>query len=299
MAVNGDGGNGAGRVAGDGRSGASAGRPRLSVAAVGDNCVDRYEGSATGRFVGGNALNVAVGFAQMGYESAYLGRVGDDENGASILAALSKEGIDVSHVEVVDGPSGVTVVRLEEGERSFLSEDYGVALSYRLRPADLEFLRDKAWVHVARLPQALSSLVSLADRAPALSYDFTDGWDEAALDGLCPRLRVAFFSASSLDDDDARRLARRAVASGAGIGVVTRGARGVVACAGDRLLVRPAPRVTRVDTLGAGDAFIAGFVAAALEGADVERALDEGATRAAMTCTHVGGWRSREEVARP
>lgn len=279
--------------------GAGAMGPALKVAGVGDNCVDRYVGAVTGSYAGGNALNVAVGLAQAGFDSAYLGAVGDDEDGRFILRALRQAGVDASHTQVRGGASGVTVVRVEDGERTFVSEDYGVALTYRLTSASLRFLEDRSWVHAARLPVAPRALAPLADRGVPLSYDFTDHWDQAAAANLCPRLRAAFFSGSSLGDDDARRLARSAVERGARIGVVTRGARGVVACVGGRLVARAAEPLAPVDTLGAGDAFIAGFVAATLLGADPDEALDQGARQAAASCTHVGGWRLPEEVARP
>jgi fructoselysine 6-kinase len=279
-----------------GAGAASAGG--LKVASVGDNCVDRYVGAVSGRYAGGNALNVAVRLAQAGYASAYLGAVGDDENGRFILASLGEAGVDASHAEVRSGPSGVTIVRVEGGERTFVSEEYGAAGSYCFVPAGLEFLEDRSWVHAARLSGASRALTLLADRGVPLSYDFTDHWDQTAAIELCPRLRAAFFSGSALGEEGARRLAEQAVERGARVGIVTRGAQGVVACVGDRLVTRAAEAVAVVDTLGAGDAFIAGYVAATLRGAEADEALDRGAREAAESCTHVGAWRLGEEVAR-
>jgi fructoselysine 6-kinase len=270
----------------------------LPVACVGDNCVDRYVGAVSGRYAGGNALNVAVRLALAGHPSAYLGAVGDDEDGRFIVAALRAAGVDASHTEVRSGASGVTVVRVEGGERTFVSEKYGVAASYCFVPAGLGFLEDRAWVHAARLTGASRALAALADRGVPLSYDFTDHWDQDTAVELCPRLRAAFFSGSALDEGAARRLAEQAVERGARVGVVTRGALGVVACIGDRLVARAAEPVAVVDTLGAGDAFIAGFIACLLAGAEVDEALDCGARDAAESCTHVGAWRLPEEVAR-
>jgi fructoselysine 6-kinase len=269
----------------------------LKVASVGDNCVDRYVGVVTGRYAGGNALNVAVRLALAGHASAYLGAVGNDEDGRFILAALRNAGVDASHTEVRSGASGVTVVRVELGERTFVSEEYGVAGSYCFVPAGLEFLEDRAWVHAARLSGASRALAALADRGVPLSYDFTDHWDLTASIELCPRLQAAFFSGSSLGEAGARRLAEQAVERGARAGIVTRGAQGVIACFGGRLVTRSADAVTVVDTLGAGDAFIAGYVGATLAGAEADEALESGAWEAAESCTHVGAWRLPEEVA--
>ncbi len=53
-----------------------------------------------------------------------------------------------------------------------------------------------------------------------------------------------------------------------------------------------------VDTLGAGDALIAAFIAATLRGADARDSLRAGAEAAADACGHPGAWpvRDRQEA---
>jgi fructoselysine 6-kinase len=48
--------------------------------------------------------------------------------------------------------------------------------------------------------------------------------------------------------------------------------------------------VEATDTTGAGDSYIAGFLAARLTGADITEAMAAGHARAARTCTHPGGF---------
>ena len=171
---------------------------RIRVASVGDNCMDRYVGALVAEAVGGNALNVAVRMHRLGYESAYLGAVGDDEDGRVILAALQEAGVDTSQVMVVPGFSGVTVVEVSQGERRFLSEEYGVAATYRVTHEAVQYLRGCAWVHAARLVHPSREMGELRSAGARLSWDFTDSWNDELVAAYCPYLDVAFFSGAEL-----------------------------------------------------------------------------------------------------
>src|SRR3954463_10129205 len=97
------------------------------VAAIGDCCVDEYRGLGV-RLVGGNAVNVAVNWARHGLASAWLGAVGADAEGALVLAALDRAGVDTSRAVTLPGPTGVTEIELNGGERRIAAEDLGVAV---------------------------------------------------------------------------------------------------------------------------------------------------------------------------
>jgi fructoselysine 6-kinase len=88
---------------------------------------------------------------------------------------------------------------------------------------------------------------------------------------------------------EAVELARSTVASGTRLAVVTRGREGSLAWNG-RLVEQPATPIDVVDTLGAGDALIAGVIAALVEGTAVDGALAAGGEAAALACGHYGAW---------
>ena len=60
--------------------------------------------------------------------------------------------------------------------------------------------------------------------------------------------------------------------------------------ANDVVVERPAVLARVVDTLGAGDALIAGVIAAMLVGTEPAQALDRGIRAAATACEHIGAW---------
>ena len=258
----------------------------MNVACVGDNCIDRY--LATGESqVGGNALNVAVGLAQAGLQTMYCGAVGDDEDGRMIRAALDAQGVSTAWLETRPEPTAVTLVELREtGDRVFAEEHFGASGAYRPGPEVLAQLDGCAWVHAAGLEDP--GMLLQLEHAP-LSYDFSDAPDADQVATLAPRLDVAFVSAGGRDRAAASAQARELVAAGAGMAVVTRGGDGAMAWNG-KLVERSAEPVDVVDTLGAGDALIAGVIAARVGGLDIAAALDHGARAAARACTHHGAW---------
>jgi sugar/nucleoside kinase (ribokinase family) len=71
--------------------------------------------------------------------------------------------------------------------------------------------------------------------------------------------------------------------------VVKRGAAGAEAAQGAQRWRAPAPKIEAIDTTGAGDAFVAAFLAARLSGADIEPALERAAAAGAAASTVVGG----------
>jgi fructoselysine 6-kinase len=255
---------------------------RTSVACVGDNCIDRYVGDEQYDLPGGNALNVAVHLA-----ADYYGAVGDDDEGRTIVEQARAAGVGVHGIEVRPGRTGVTLVQLERGERRFLLEEYGVAAEYRISETVALELRGYRWVHLARQPDALERAPMLRAAGVALSYDFCDAWDAELAAGLAPHLEVAFFSGD-------RGAAAEAVAHGARSAVATAGGGGSVVCTSNGQIEQPALPAEVVDTLGAGDALIAAFIAATLRGADARDSLRAGAEAAADACGHPGAWPLRD-----
>jgi fructoselysine 6-kinase len=258
----------------------------LIAACVGDNCIDRYVGDAVPDLPGGNALNVAV---RLGAD--YYGSVGDDDEGRTLVEQARRAGVGVEGVEVRPGRTGVTLVQLERGERRFLLEEYGASADFRISAPLAARLCGYRWVHVARQPDAITLAPALHAAGVPLSCDFCDVWDADLAAQLAPHLEVAFFSG----DGEA---AATAVRRGATIGVATLGAAGSVAYTASDRYEQAALPAEIVDTLGAGDALIAAFIASALLGADPRESLRAGAEAAADACAHFGAWpiRDRQEA---
>ena len=261
------------------------------VAAFGDNCVDRYLPPVAADRAGGNALNVAAGLALLGHPAAYLGAVGEDADGAFVLEQAAAAGVDVARVGRAAGRTGVTAIRLNGGgEREFASEDFGTSAGYAPDADDVAFLAGCGWVHAAGPADPLAAMSHLAAAGVRLSYDFSHPPRPDRLAAIAPLLEVAFLSAPGAGEADATVLARKAVESGARVAVVGRGRAGSLLLAGAEPVVQAAILTRVVDTLGAGDALIAGVVSGLVDGMPHAAALLRGAQAAAVTCSHVGAW---------
>jgi fructoselysine 6-kinase len=251
-------------------------------AAVGDAFHDRYLEPVGRSLVGGNALNVAVQLARLGRQAAFFGAVGDDAAGRRVRAALAQNGVDATHLVTRPGCTARTGIGVDAaGERTFLHEDYGVVEGYRPGPDAVAALASCAVVHIGWL-RGSADLARVLTAAPVtVSLD-------AGVNREGATVTIAFGSAGP-SQDAADALLHRLL-SRSRIAVVTRGARGAIASNGRERAEVGIRAVEVVDTTGAGDSFIAGFLAAHGDGADLAGALAAGRDAASFTCTHVGGF---------
>ena len=98
------------------------------IAAIGDNCIDRFLPPVDDCLVGGNAVNVAVQLALLKERVHYFGAVGDDAAGTAVRAALDRHGVALENLRTIPGQrTAYTDIELsEDGERSFVFEEFQV-----------------------------------------------------------------------------------------------------------------------------------------------------------------------------
>ena len=259
----------------------------MKLAGVGDNVVDRYRDLGT-MFPGGQALNVAVYARRFGIESAYLGVIGDDVAGRHVLGALRTEGVSIPRLRIVSGPNAAAEVALVDGNREFLASQPGVS-KFRLSRDDLAWLSGFQLIHSSESSYLEDQLELLAGAAP-LSFDFSVRRDPAYIEPLLPHVSIAEFSLSDLNDREAEAWLERIHRLGPRLVLATRGSADALLYDGRRILRQPTVPTEPIDTLGAGDAFIARFLVGALRHEPFETALADAAIRAAATCGAYGAF---------
>lgn len=260
------------------------------AASLGDNCVDNYLPPVNQRFIGGNALNVAIHMQKSGVPAAYIGVVGDDEYGALVLEKLREQGVDVSHVRVLPGETSRTDIRISpSGDREFVLETDGPTATLELDDDALQFVMRHRLVHTTWRGGAEALLPSLHNGARLVSLDFGERYTPDYIERTIAHVDLAFFSLPEARAGEASDLAQAMHARGPRLVVVTFGSQGSLAF-DERIYSQPAFPVEVVDTLGAGDTYIGAFLGHWLQGAPIPDCMEKASCTAAKTCTHLGGW---------
>lgn len=258
----------------------------VRIVAVGDNVVDCYAANAM-MYPGGNTLNAAVFVRRFGGHSAYIGAVADDAAGRHIEAALVAEGVDVSHLRVLDeGMTAYCVIGHEDGDRIFITYDLGVSM-FTPSEDDLAFIAGFDAAHIGRSSGLDAHLADVAQRT-RLSYDFSTGRDPGHIAAVAPLCLLTAASAGEAPEAEALALQRQMLDAGAQWALVTRGRAGAILSDGSAVHSVAAVPTEVVDTLGAGDTFTARTLYGLLKGEAPAQVLQEAAQAAADTCRYYG-----------
>jgi 2-dehydro-3-deoxygluconokinase len=263
--------------------------------------------------VAGSEFNLAVGARRLGTPTTWAGRVGDDEFGALVLRELRAEQVDASMVTV--DPEHPTGVMFKERRTS----RGGQVIYYRkgsagshLAPGHLDARRiaEAGLLHVTGITPALSEsaraavdhAITAARRGGAtVSLDLNYRsrlWSRQlateVLTDLARRADIVFGgddeAAMLVGEAEPERLAESLTKLGPKEAVVKLGARGAVAWSGGEAHRVPAVPVAAIDPVGAGDAFVAGYLATLLEGAPIAKRLEVGSATGAFAVTVMGDW---------
>lgn len=222
---------------------------------------------------GGPAATAAVTLARLGVESAFVGAVGDDAAGAAIRDGLLAEGVDVSRLALVPGARSPqsTILVSPDGARAIVHVPGTAAL-------EVGELPEAAWVHVDHV-----GYPAVRGRGQRLSVDGGNPIPGLDLGEGEVELYAPTETALAGEPEDA-------LAAGAGLVVVTRGAEGCLAVtrAGERIVV-PAPPVEAISTLGAGDVFHGALLAQLVRDVPLRDALVAANRIAAASCRALDG----------
>lgn len=223
---------------------------------------------------GGKGANQSAAAARLGADVAFLGRVGDDDIGEPLVAALEEKGVDVSLVERVAGvASGVAFITVTPDGENAITVAPGANRSLTLRDVDAAGERIRASdVLVAQMEVPVEAVERAAEVAAAggvrvvLNLAPPREVPSSLLEKLDPLVvnehEAAFLLGENVEDDRAiRAAASDLLALGPRSIVITLGADGAFVADAETAAHLPAPEVEVVDTTGAGDAFVGALAA--------------------------------------
>jgi sulfofructose kinase len=227
---------------------------------------------------GGPAATAAVALARLGVPVAFAGRVGDDPAGSFVRDGLDRERVDVSLLDVVTGATPFTACLVgPDGDRVLLPTP-GTLPPITPTESLLAALEHATWLHVDHVGAAILPALRAAGLSVRVSVDGGNPIPGLALDGIdlyAPTVTALLELTGAADIETGLRTALDA---GARLVVATDGANGCHAAWVEGGVVRSIhvaarPVARLVSTLGAGDAFHGGLLAALLEHRPVEDAL--------------------------
>ncbi|EEW1594877.1 aminoimidazole riboside kinase [Escherichia coli] len=233
---------------------------------------------------GGAPANVAVGVARLGGLSGFVGCVGDDPFGRFMRKTLADEGVDTAymHTDPLYRTSTVVVSLVPGGERTFTFMVRPSADLF-LTPDDLPPFRVGEWLHTCSntlsaepcRSATFQAMENIRQAGGRVSFDpniRTDLWQSTSQLRECLHRALMLADVAKVSEEELFFISgEQDVRKGTDVLashyplallLVTQGKDGVMARWQGKNLYFPATPVVSVDTTGAGDAFVAGLLAA-------------------------------------
>jgi 2-dehydro-3-deoxygluconokinase len=262
--------------------------------------------------IGGAESNVAVALRRLGTPVTWVGRIGDDSFGDLVERELRAEGVGLYAVRDPNGPTGLMVKERRTGTATRV-------WYYRKASAGSHFaigdIPDAVWntatlLHVTGITPALSDSAAKAtvhymEHARALGVPVSLDLNYRRALWTAEDARSVYRTLISLSDlvfggpDEAaiaigdgtpQELAARLCAMGPAEAIIKLAADGAYALVDGREYRALAVPVPVVDSVGAGDGFVAGYLADRLAGRNPEERLQTATAVGAFACTVAGDW---------
>jgi len=263
--------------------------------------------------VAGAESNVAIGLSRLGHSVRWLGLIGDDEPGALILRTLRAEAVDVADARVdARGTTGLLITEPRTAELTRVMYYRSGSAASHLEPTDVVPALDvpPKVLHVTGITCALGSspraavgaaVACAADRGVTVSLDVNYRsrlWSRreatATLTALVQHVDILVASDDELElvatGSAEEERVNALLDQGVSEVVITRGAAGATVYTAEGKISSPARPVRVVDVIGAGDAFVAGYLSARVDGLAVSERLARATATAAFVVACTGDW---------
>lgn len=272
-------------------------------------------------YAGGAVFNTAIALGRLGAPSAFFSGVSTDMLGEILADTLTASKVDTQYLARSSRPTTVAFVKLVDGQATYAF--YDEATAGRMLSTD----------QLPTLPADTQALffggISLVNDPAASTYEALQAREAATrITMIDPNIRPGFIAGQEAtyrariermigradivklsDEDlhwlegpgDVSALARKVLAMGPKLVFITEGAEGARAVTANQNRFFAATKVTVADTVGAGDTFNAGALAAlhaagaltksgiaALSDATLDAALSLGTRAAAITVSRPG-----------
>ena len=234
-------------------------------------------------FSGGSAANTIVGLARLGLNTGYIGKVGDDGEGSTLIESMLYQGVDIAGIKVSNGRSGLCLAFVDtNGDRALLI-DPGVNDNITLDDINIDYVRKTKFLHLSGFickesKQSFETQKVLMREINKTKISFDPGqiYAEMGLKKLRDIIKNTDIILSNKNEIkmltglDYKDGAQLLLNKGVEIVVVKLGVDGCYATNSEREFKIPIYNVNVIDTTGAGDAFNAGFLYGLIKDKNIE-----------------------------
>ena len=261
----------------------------------------------TGKLPGGAPMNVAFHLNQLGTPAGMISRIGTDDLGREIATFLQEKNVPTQWVQQdADHPTGIVRVEFDaKGHPQYEIVQHSAWDFIRAEFPAVEAVKN-AEVFVfgslaARSEQSKTALLTLIGQAQMRVFDVnlrTPYYSKALLEELLPNADIVKMNDDELEiiaawygfqGEQKEKMRQVKKAAQLDLLVVTRGDKGAISLDDTGYCSHPGYRVQVQDTIGSGDAFLAGFLSQFLAGHTVDTCLDFACKMGAYVATKRGG----------
>lgn len=266
----------------------------MKIVCVGECVVDKYPNGI--KKIGGTSFNVAKILKKLNpdFDVSIATAVGNDENGALIKKEVENKKIN-SIIETLEGESATQLLNIkQDGEKEFTSYSAGVLQEFRLNSKQIQVIKNSdvlITVCFKQIESLFSETINVGTKG-IIAADFTDLSDyDKNLDIInkhLPNIDIVFLGLKSNETKLIQNLSKLANEKNKLI-VITLAEQGAVAFSKGKIYRIKAENVPDViDTTGAGDAFIAGFIKTYLDKRDIDKSLKSGSIESSKVIQKIG-----------
>lgn len=262
----------------------------MRVAEIGDNCIDDYT-RLNRKYPTGNVVDTGVNLKKLGVDVSIISTTGSDDNGKWMIESLKKEGLDISHLKVAEGQTAITYMDMVDNDRVHGDYIEGVLANMVFDEEDINFAASHDLVHTALWGMADKAIIEIAKKGTPVAFDYADRLDHELVEKTLPYVTYGFYSYHNGHDEFIEKFLIDKVDRGMKIAVATFGEQGSLAYDKDGFHVGGIVKAKQVvNTVGAGDSFIAGFLYGILNNYSVDECLKKGATVASSVVEVFEPW---------
>ena len=247
---------------------------------------------------GGGGTNTAVSLARLGHKTAYLGSLGNDENGKKILDLLKKEKIDFIGVLSKEITGYSIILDSIEHDRTILTYK-GANDKLRFSDINLKKLKTKWFYFSSMISESFKTLEKLAEFAEKnnIKIAFNPSTYLAKkgknyLKKILTRTTILVLNneeASLLvGKNNIKIMLKKLCELGPRIAVITNGKKEINAYDGKNIYTVIPNKIKVVESTGAGDAFASSFLSGMIKKSNIEFALKLGLVNSESVIQHGG-----------